>query len=281
MDEKIRYQLFEKLPLSSEKVHQTLKVFSAYLDEFNKDYKYNYKFIVSYIEDFENAMMAHEKYLKKCLRILNNLKKHKILKNEFQKIGKSEGKVSFTLLFDNVLYCDITKINDEDPFKIIGSVKPHKWECIVKNNDFDIEVTIKLKFQNLELTRRFYEDEKFQNNEQLLTEKFFEDAYKTITEEKIGTERFRNLIILNSILKENYSIKIIVDENMSICFSEGVKSELLGYDSVSFEEMESEDLNKIIISSSKREYKFDIDNLDNIELIKKKIGDEFLQEEKI
>ncbi|WZL80746.1 hypothetical protein QBE53_13170 [Vallitaleaceae bacterium 9-2] len=281
MDEKIRYQLFEKLPLSSEKIHQTLKAFSAYLDEFNKDYKYNYKFMVSYIEDFENAMMAHEKYLKKCLRILNNLKKNKILKNEFQKIELSEGKVSFALLFDNVLYCDITKINDEDPVKIIGSVKPHKWERIVKNNDFDIEVTIKLKFQNLELTRRFYEDEKFQNNQQLLTVKFFEDSYKTITEEKIGTERFRNLITLNSILKENYSIKIIVDENMSICFSEGVKSELLGCDSVSFEEMESGDLNKIIISSSKKEYKFDIDNLDNIELIKKKIGDEFLQEEKI
>lgn len=283
MDGKLKSQLFERISVGPDEIHQILKTFSVYLDEFNKDYKYNYKFIVSHIEDFEKALKVHGKYLNKCLTILNKIKEHKLLKNEFQKFAMSKGKVSFELFFDNVLYCDITNIDDDDddPFKIIGSVKPEKWTDIIQNDNFDIEVSIKLIFENIVLTRRFYKNDRFQINEQLLIVKFFEDAYKTIINEKIGVERFKNIVFLNGILKEKDLIKIVVDDNMSVCYSKRFDSDLLKTNSISFDTTESEDTGKVFISTSKKQYKFDIANLDDIELMKKTIEDELLQGEKI
>lgn len=125
-------------------VKDILNTFSTYLDHYDKDYLYNYKFIESHIDEFLNAWKKTVMVGAKCENIKNCIVDSKYgLLNFIEKIYKNSN-CFFCVKINNAIEIYSTNSNASNELLKINENSLLKQERLKYSNEYDIEIFVKL-----------------------------------------------------------------------------------------------------------------------------------------
>jgi len=213
LEEKLKKYLYEGVSSSSDTIAETIKCFSAYLDQYDNDYKYNYKFLISHINDFEKALKANKLFKEQCEKVIAEILTDKLLKEQFDRIQKSRGEISCTIDFNNTLAYSIdnTKSESESSWKVKRSVKKQYWDDLVEYKSLKLNICVELQYKDINLFKRYYSVDT--TNRKYLKNicSFFDNAYEEILKSSIKPEILNRLIELKFYLPKEHDLIVLIN----------------------------------------------------------------------
>lgn len=173
-------------------VRDILMAFSVYLDNYDKDYLYNYKFIESHIDCFLKSLKKTESIQEQCEKIKKIIINTKNKKNllEFMKIIKNNESASLSIILNNAIEISLANKNDKEVIRINKkNLPPLKY---ASDNEFDIEIIFKFeKIEYRQIYNRVFIDEIYKESKNINKENNV--SIINILEEML--EQFANYII--------------------------------------------------------------------------------------
>ncbi len=286
MSKNLKNFIYDDLTLSSNDIKKTIEAFSAYLDEFDKEYKYNYKFLVSHVEDFEKSIKVHTLFKKECVSIIEELIKDKSINEEFSKILLYKDRMRCNITFNNVLNYSIKDVAvNEASWDINGTLEYHTWERTIENKCADINIAIEFRYDSEHFLKRFYNVNAIKNEHVALVKDFFNESYRAIVVNKLGNDTFQKLKILRNTLPAEFEMSVVVDDVHSLIISSGYLDNSFDYNLLRIERNTNKTPGTFFITLRNQKYKFVKSKLKNIEEVKEEImkiiqdmGDENEQE---
>lgn len=279
MSKNLKNYIYNELTQSSSSIKKTIEAFSAYLDEFDMDYKYNYKFLVSHIEDFEKAMKVHNLFKMKCLSIMEELKRDGSINNEFSKILKYNDRLKCNIDFNNILnYSIIETEENQDTWQITGTLKKQYWEKIIENKCVDISLFIEFRYDNNHFSKRYYGIKVSEMEHVKFIKDFFNESYNLIIIKKLGNENFLKLKTLRLLLPECCEMSVVIDDLHSLIVSPTIVDDYIENNLLKERKNANKTPGTFYISLRSKKIKFVKSKLDNFDGIKKELMS-FIQEE--
>lgn len=269
MTQNLKSYIYNELKVPSRDIKSIISSFSAYLDEFDKDFKYNYKFLVSHLEDFEKSILVHSILKNQCSIVIQELIKEQSINSSFAKILFYSDRMSCNIDFNNALQYPIREFgNGEDPWRKNGTLPQWSWEKIKENKRVELNISIEFRYDNLHFSRRFYNVNTDKNEHISLVQAFFNDSYRSLIIEKISEVSYQNLKVLRHNLPDEYSIKVVIDDLHSWNISRDIQEDYLADNVMELEKNGDLKSGTVLISFNGKKYKYSRSKLKNIEAIK-------------
>ena len=272
MSGNLKSYIYKELKVQDSDIKKIIKSFSAYLDEFDKDFKYNYKFLVSHIEDFEISNLVHNIFKNQCSMVIKALLNERLINNFLKKILIFNDRMSCNIDFNNALQYPVRDFrNGEDPWRKNGTLPKWTWDRIKEKNCVKLNISIDYRYDNLHFSRRFFNVNTDKNEYISLVQNFFNDSCHSLIIEKISEINYQKLKTLRLSLPDEYSIKVVIDDLQSLMISRSIENNFLADDVMILENNANLNSGTVFISANGRENKFSSEKLKDIEAIKDKL----------
>lgn len=152
MDEKISKVVLNGLGLSEENIRIVINGFSAYLDKYEEDYHYNYKYLPSHLEDFCKANELLPKFGQTCEELINILSADVHFNSLKHQIIGSDQILEFKILFSKSIQYECTRENILEK-SILSVPVRNSW---INKDYVSIDIRFDFLFRDLHFTKNVY-----------------------------------------------------------------------------------------------------------------------------
>lgn len=135
--------IFQPLEASDDLTEAVLEKFSVYIDNYDEDYLYNYKFIVSHIKEFLSVCSKAENLIKKAKKIKKALLNDKNLMIFFQAIKKYQH-ISLTITLNNAIELNFIKGDEKKEIIEIKEIGVPSKKSLKYDEEVDIDILLRV-----------------------------------------------------------------------------------------------------------------------------------------
>lgn len=201
--------VLEKININEKDLETIINAFSAYLDKYEDNYYYNYKYLPSYKKDFYKANLLLHEFYDDSLKLNDIILKNKRFSDLIGTIQASDQDMEIRILFNRSVLFDYTKktIKKNNNKSIIGLPNKRAWS---KYNSIDINVNLEFLIQDLHFERTFYKVSEKDIDKKINI--FFNETYKLILERYLEMNNLMFLCEKHQQLDKNIMFKIVIDD---------------------------------------------------------------------
>ncbi len=197
--------IFDGTSISEKNIQIVIKTFSAYLDKYEENYCYNYKYLPSHLDEFCKANKLLPKFQDKCQELIDTLTKEIHFKNLISQIIASNQIIELKLSFNKSIQYDFTKE------KILGIKEkshlgvPEKNSWVNKDN-ISIDLRLDFIYRDFHFIKNVYGITK--DNILEIYNDFMNNSYKVIVENYLRKELIELVNFMCKYVLTDYQILV-------------------------------------------------------------------------
>lgn len=133
--------------------------FSAYMEKYNKDFKYSSRYINSHIKDFERIIEYNNKFELKCEKVKSSLCKNKIINEFLSSINNNHANMGLQIDINKAIRLKTQKSDNGIPLETIRlDVLDKDYIDKFKNKSkIFMDIIIRFSYDDIDVTQHYHE----------------------------------------------------------------------------------------------------------------------------